>query len=292
MMYYMQIGFLFLFFIENRSACSRQTMRGARLGARLAVKLLAISAANFVGRLAAAAPTADSTTDATFEAAGAASDAGFACGESESAADDAEQKRLRRKGWPCSEEQARWMKLCRSRFDANPQVPAESGDTFLSWAVHPPNPIVGSAVTKVLPQPCKFQRHPWAAWCPEQLFPRWVQAPCCPTCGLDSYINVAAASWRRTGPRRVLGGPTGVFYLDCKQYYCGSGKEGCGSFYPTHPNSVKKVHDHASRINHMPVACGAHVRFACLLHSCHRLSCLSIRSSLAHAVQWIHTQQL
>ena len=50
-------------------------------------------------------------------------------------------------------------------------------------------------------------------------------------------VDLAGAVWRRA-PRRVLGGTTGVWFIDCKRYTCT--RDGCTEkFYSIDPHSVK-----------------------------------------------------
>ena len=101
----------------------------------------------------------------------------------------------------------------------------------------------GGAMGRSAPSPGPFSVHPWAAWAPELVWPRQVRAPPCPKCGGTDGVNTAVAKWRQRGPRAVLGGPHGVWYLDCKRYVCDGTSDGerCGPFFPTHPESVRRL---------------------------------------------------
>ena len=142
-------------------------------------------------------------------------------------------KRKRVSWAACSRHMKLFTRAQRRAFDSNPRDPA------FSWTL-PPRHVSGNArarTSSVVPTPARHQLHPWQPWVPEQQWPELVTTLMCPACrGTD--VIVAAATWARDGPRPVLGGPTGVWYLDCKQYRCASG---CKPFYSTHPDTIKEL---------------------------------------------------
>ena len=171
----------------------------------------------------------------------AAADGRAAGGGAAAGADqrEARQPKRKRRAWSCSHAMQEHVVALRRRFDTDARAVLSQGGG--GWVVEPPDALL-ARVARVggrpaVPQPRDFQLHGWGAWVPERLFPTLVSAPPCPSCGqLD--VLVATAVWRRRGPRRVIGGRTGQWFLDSKRYICNA--DGT-VFFATHPGSVSKL---------------------------------------------------